>query len=387
MHLGKILLKSKVISSLVVTSLTLALSQLISFQALAKFQGGQNMKSNPTAAKGICLIPVIKNKYQAQDLLDAYKITVSELVPKPPPPPPIADGNVEAEATSPTAKATKIASPPNNQKKKIEIVYKTIPQKERHLTTEKIALAKGLAQITALNGGRFKAFKRTHIEFANRTGWSTQDGMRTKGVYHISMNRCDFYGNECTANSVSHMIHELGHQLGNESMPSGETYYQAYNRLVSGFCEVTMYSNDNSNEQFAEAFSTFVTYPELLRDATDPICKRAYAFFATDVFAHNGMMQACSKPAKAQLLAVWSEVTRQTEVAMTDEQLRENGYDPAKLKPVKSKKKKSKIPVSIPTIVRFKVIETPPHPKVTIPLPIRNPLRVEQTKTKILSKP
>lgn len=365
-------------------SLALTISLVGTITAHAK---PRNMRRDVTASRGSCLIPAISLKVHADDLLRDYKITTVdggvekitrvEIPPEPVAPAP-ANGvaatneldktetttpDKKSEDKKPEAKKPDAEKPAPKYKTIIEYIKSDPP---RSLEQERMALAKGLAQITALNGGRFKPFKKTRIEFVDRTGHSEELGRRPgDDSYRITMNRCDPDGKNCSANNVAHLVHELGHQLGNSYYRDEETYYQAYKRLVRGDCYPTAYSDDRFNEQFAEVFSAYVTHPELLKTG-GPVCERAYAFFAADVFIHNGFLASCAKVEKEKLLQHWIASTKQIEEEIAAEAAAEK------------KKKKSKIKAAEKpkTIVRFKVVEAKPKPVSDIPLPIRKPKQV-----------
>ncbi|MGE4130958.1 MAG: hypothetical protein AB7F86_04935 [Bdellovibrionales bacterium] len=156
---------------------------------------------------------------------------------------------------------------------------------------ERAALASGLAQIETLYGERPLWVRNVDFRFAERVGYSSYQGM-SKGRHRISMNRCNSKGSSCASNNVAHLMHELAHKIGHSSYQSGETFYQAYERLA-GRCQPTRYSRRNSHEEFAEVFAAFITHPEILSQGNSG-CQRAYAFFAQDVFYRNGVQANCN---------------------------------------------------------------------------------------------
>lgn len=207
----------------------------------------QVLKRDPTAASGRCLISAVTTEAQANSILNHYKISA-----------------VDARAS------------------------------------EKLALARGLAQLQALLGKPAKFIGNVRFTFATRTGYSSYDGM-SEGRHQIRMNRCDSKGRNCAPNNVAHLMHELGHKVGHASFARGESFYQAYSRLAGG-CRPTAYSMSNRNEEFAEVFAAFLTHPELLSGG-DAACKRAFAFFSRDVFVENGELASCAPEAREMLLA------------------------------------------------------------------------------------
>lgn len=166
--------------------------------------------------------------------------------------------------------------------------------------TEKLALARGIAQAQALLGRPVTFAKNVRFTFETRTGYSSYQGS-SKGWHQIRMNRCDSKGRNCAANNVAHLMHEIGHKIGHASFARGEKFYDAYSRLA-GNCHVSRYSRKNRNEEFAEAFAAYLTHPELLSKG-DPACRRAFAFFSRDVFRENGMYASCERRTRDVLMA------------------------------------------------------------------------------------
>ncbi len=169
------------------------------------------------------------------------------------------------------------------------------------LPVERMAMANGLTQASALLGGVVGFASNVQFTFAARKGYSSYNGVR-KGMHLISMNRCLSSGKSCAPNNVAHLMHELGHRVGHAVYPgTREEFYSAYNRLV-GRCQPTSYSKKNTLEEFAEVFAAFITHPELLSGG-DGGCKRAFAFFSRDVFRANGTLASCQPAARQMLMA------------------------------------------------------------------------------------
>lgn len=207
----------------------------------------QVLKRDPTAASGRCLIPAVTTDTQAESILNQYKIATDDARP-----------------------------------------------------AERLAIARGLAQVQALLGKPASFAGNVRFSFAARKGYSSYDGF-SGGRHQIRMNRCDSKGKNCAANNVAHLMHELGHKVGHASFARGESFYEAYSRLAGG-CRPTAYAMSNRNEEFAEVFAAFLTHPELLSGG-DAACKRAYAFFSRDVFVANGELASCAPEARRVLLA------------------------------------------------------------------------------------
>lgn len=91
---------------------------------------------------------------------------------------------------------------------------------------------------------------------------------------HILIQR---QGKKAHGLSVAQHVHEYAHLIGNNGV------YAQYKRHMRGhgYCMVSNYADNNDNEQFAEAFTGFVTEPATLLDnrRTPKACQRAFDFF------------------------------------------------------------------------------------------------------------
>ncbi len=161
---------------------------------------------------------------------------------------------------------------------------------------ERIALANGLFQASALHGGVFSPMANTRFDFACRRGPSRQTASG------IQMNRCSGRKSRGQSSNAPHLLHEIGHKVGNSSMGRGRTFYSAYSAAVRGTCRLTNYAKKKRNEQFGEAFAAYLTRPELLSNGSAE-CRRAYAFFADQVFRQNGRLASCDQNKKQELMA------------------------------------------------------------------------------------
>lgn len=96
--------------------------------------------------------------------------------------------------------------------------------------------------------------------------------------------------NHVSGNNPAHIAHEWAHCLGNMTK-EGKSIYISYKEAVPrnkiSSCLPTCYSEKiyNSwtarNEEFAEVFSLYLTYPDLLH--SKPGCEKAFSFF-TELF-------------------------------------------------------------------------------------------------------
>lgn len=154
-------------------------------------------------------------------------------------------------------------------------------------TKEEIqALGTALVWIEKLNGGEplqiavaDQADGYTY-KFISEMGASQQMG----GAIMIRRN-----GEKQNGQNVAQLVHELGHFIGNRGV------YGDYHAAIKGsYCVVSSYSDDKFNEQFAEAFATFVTYPEHMKAINTPGCQRAYAFFKNQLFAKGELADKCA---------------------------------------------------------------------------------------------
>ncbi len=102
-------------------------------------------------------------------------------------------------------------------------------------------------------------------------------------------------------NNISRLLHEAAHYIGHRPAPAPRrgTMYDAYTAAMSGgVCAVSGYASSDSarstdkNEEFAEAFSAYVSNPELLTDEKG--CAPAREFFKT-VFGEDQVPRSCEQ--------------------------------------------------------------------------------------------
>ena len=205
------------------------------------------MRYDPTAASGSCLLNQIKTDQQAQALLTYYNIRTP--------------GSTSAE---------------------------------------RISLANGIFQASALYGGRFEPLTNITVKYSSRSGYSRYlSQSRT-----IDLNRCNKAGGACgdaSNTNVARILHELGHPFGHARLTEDETYYDRFGTQLKG-CYPTGYSDDSTIENTAEVFSAFLTHPDKLKNGS-PACQRAYNFLSTQVFRSNGRLASCEMQERQQLLA------------------------------------------------------------------------------------
>lgn len=131
------------------------------------------------------------------------------------------------------------------------------------------ALAKGLAQVENLLDSPLPQSWRQNYNFMYATGaWN-------QGAEYINIRRPK--GSDQGTN-VARLMHELGHKVGNSGIYQKYASYTGRTR-----CEFTGYAATKFNEEFAEVFAAFVTYPDILVKK----CPKAYAFMTNQLFPNS----------------------------------------------------------------------------------------------------
>lgn len=160
------------------------------------------------------------------------------------------------------------------------------------------ALGTALLWMEHLNGGRplkeavWNSGSPYPIHFRPGFGVSR----RTPAEIQITRNGGKNYGE-----NIAQIVHEIGHSVGWGGA------YEEYRRFMGGNrCIVTSYSATKFNEQFAEVFAAFVTYPKLMKSNNSRGCKMAYEFFEKHLFARGSLAQKCIEhvPVKLEELVV-----------------------------------------------------------------------------------
>lgn len=144
-----------------------------------------------------------------------------------------------------------------------------------------LSVAIGVQQVELLAGSPSEYIEGSYFKFPKRLRYSRQTGSA------IEM------GANYTDGNVAHVMHELGHYVGNRGL------YGPYKENVP-VCEITVYSKVHytparyRNEEFAEVWAAFVTNPELLKNSQDAGCREAYAFFS-QVFPEAEKYAVCDR--------------------------------------------------------------------------------------------
>lgn len=131
------------------------------------------------------------------------------------------------------------------------------------------SLAKGLEQIERLRGGyTLPKSWRTRYNYVRTNSKSTWN----QGEYAINVRRP---GGSTKGSNITRLMHELGHKVGNAGV------YQEYKNYIGrNRCDITQYSKRKSNEEFAESFAAFVTWPDKLEEK----CPKSFRFFRNRLF-------------------------------------------------------------------------------------------------------
>lgn len=131
------------------------------------------------------------------------------------------------------------------------------------------ALAKGIGQVERLLGDPIPKSWQQDYQYHSATGkWN-------QGAHTINVRRP--VGSPKGSN-VGRLMHELGHKVGNAGVYS---QYASYTRGAD--CKITGYATTKDNEEFAEVFSAYVTYPDLLQQK----CPKAFEFMSKRLFPNS----------------------------------------------------------------------------------------------------
>lgn len=149
------------------------------------------------------------------------------------------------------------------------------------------ALGTGLFWVEKLAGNKPLRYAKSDdrpysFRFIDARGSSRQTG----GGIIISRN-----GKRQNGRNVAQLVHELGHFVGNNGA------YAEYRAAMKGkFCIVSGYSGSRFNEQFAENFAAYVTYPALIKNKarTNAACRASYEFFSKKLFVRGDLADKCA---------------------------------------------------------------------------------------------
>lgn len=167
----------------------------------------------------------------------------------------------------------------------------------RSTEAEQVALAKGIGQVENLLGSPLPRKWQTtynYITSPSNTRWN-----QAVSAIHVRRPPGTNQGE-----NIARLVHELGHKVGN----SGE--YPRYRQAIRGQeCRISGYSAKRNNEQFAEAFAAYITYPDLLAQK----CPKAYAFFSQKLFPNSeGRVASCGSSRSSRNFKASSDEPRPT---------------------------------------------------------------------------
>ena len=150
-------------------------------------------------------------------------------------------------------------------------------------------LAKGIQKIEQLAGGNFEPIRGASMHFY---GGRMRLGGYPFGRFNGSFVEIHRAGSNSDTN-LAHLMHELGHWVG-----AHDGLYDKYKESVSpcqysSYCKFVNTGQSPRNEEFAEVWAAFITHPEILYKGS-PNCKRAYNFFANEVFAKGKKFGRCN---------------------------------------------------------------------------------------------
>ncbi len=150
---------------------------------------------------------------------------------------------------------------------------------------EKVAVAKGIAQIENLFGKEFPGIFNAHFKYFNNNGvWNQNNGPIHvyRGWHHDSKSNTNM------------LIHELGHHVGNNKNPNNPLNYSRYFSAVKERCRFSGYGSTKLNEEYAEVFTAFIMAPNLLLEQGGG-CVQAYHFFKQNLHKNSNKSSTLSK--------------------------------------------------------------------------------------------
>lgn len=207
-------------------------------------------------------------------------------------------------------------APPSSSPKSVlsrnGISYRGSPSSD-----EITSLAKGLEQIERLRGGSpLPKSWRTPYNYVRTNGKSTWN----QASYAINVRRPS---GSSKGENVTRLMHELGHKVGNAGSYDDYRDYVGRNK-----CGITTYAKKKTNEEFAEVFAAFVTWPDKLKET----CPRSFRFFSQRLFPKSESKTATCDGA--------GELVRETLAGnMPNQDWEEPIKVPKKIKKVKKKQR------------------------------------------------
>lgn len=211
------------------------------------------------------------------------------------------DGSVFVMYREPVAASGRCLAPVSSAKEAREILSRNKVTIGASATEKQmIAVAVGIQQIELLAGTACSHVRNAKFNFNTGRRRSNQ-GISAPGIN---------MGNNHTPGNVVHLMHELGHLVGNKGM------YGPYKSAVRP-CHFTGYSaRGGRNEEFAEVFAAFIAHPEMLKNSRQKNCRDAYAFLLKNFAKQNKRYAVCNR--EVLTAAVKSSLGRNTRVASAE---------------------------------------------------------------------
>lgn len=150
---------------------------------------------------------------------------------------------------------------------------------------EKIALAKGVAQVERLLGKPIPNLYQYDYQWIEASGpWNS--GLSRPGFVTVKRPRGSLKGQ-----LTGRMMHELGHRFGHAN--ANENYIEYRKHMRGKKCMITTYCGKNLNEEFAEVFAAYVVNPDFLAKH----CPDSYAYFKNKLFRNpEALNVSCENP-------------------------------------------------------------------------------------------
>ncbi|KYG68956.1 hypothetical protein AZI87_06950 [Bdellovibrio bacteriovorus] len=212
---------------------------------------------------------------------------------------------------------------------------------------EKIALAKGVAQVERLLGQPIPRDYQYDYQWIEASGpWNS--GISRRGFVTVKRPRGSLKGQ-----LTGRMMHELGHRFGHAN--NNENYNEYRQHMRGKKCMITTYCGKSLNEEFAEVFEAYVVNPDFLAKH----CPDSYAYFKNKLFRNSEDLNvSCEDP---DSILEHDEEDDINAVEDSDEEQIDESNDFKMLLP-----ELGPIPAANPRFTNIDYTLTPPEP--TVPL-------------------
>ncbi|KHD87303.1 MAG: hypothetical protein OM95_15295 [Bdellovibrio sp. ArHS] len=150
---------------------------------------------------------------------------------------------------------------------------------------ERIALAKGIAQVERLLGKPIPGDYQYDYQWIDASGaWNS--GISRRGFVTVKRPRGSPKGQ-----LTGRMMHELGHRFGHAN--NNENYNEYRQHMRGKKCMITTYCGKSLNEEFAEVFEAYIVNPDFLAKH----CPDSYAYFKNKLFRNpEALNVSCEDP-------------------------------------------------------------------------------------------